>query len=71
MAECFDDWKQREEAAASMIPRIGAFYRNSGVVTTVVSDSDTVGERHCVALYQVLAPQFDPVKATFHGGNVD
>ena len=35
MAECFDDWKQREEAAASMIPLIGAFYRNSGVVTTV------------------------------------
>jgi len=35
MAEYFDDWKQREEAAASMIPLIGAFYRNSGVVTTV------------------------------------
>ena len=35
MAEYFDDWKQREEAAASMIPLIGAFYRNSSVVTTV------------------------------------
>lgn len=39
MADYFDDWKKREEAAESMIPLIGALYRNSGVVTTVYGRS--------------------------------
>ena len=39
MADYFDDWKAREEAAESMIPLIGALYRNCGVVTTIYGRS--------------------------------
>ena len=34
-----NDWRQREEAAESMIPLIGRLYRNHGVVTTVYGHS--------------------------------
>ena len=54
MAECFDDWKQREEAAESMIPLIGALYRDSGVVTTVYGRSLV----HCSAIDILRAHRF-------------
>jgi len=32
---CFSDWKEREEAAESMIPLIGHLYRHNNVVTSI------------------------------------
>ena len=39
MTGYFDDWKNREEAAETMIPLIGTLYRKSGVVSTIYGRS--------------------------------
>ena len=54
MTGYFDDWKDREEAAETMIPLIGTLYRKSGVVTTIYGRSLV----HCSAIDILKAHRF-------------